>query len=306
MASREYENARREGRWADEPSGDTAGNSAQAAGRRERDAPRAWASEHQRAASDQFGGYGPGDDTFGRGTGGSYGSTSGGRASGSQSYGYASQRDDRLAGEVRDRGGAENLPRGYDRPDWGSRGASPQGREPGRQDADRNQNQDPGHMGYQGHQREFDPDYYQWRSEQMRKLDRDYEQWRQERYQKFSEEFNRWRSQRDAPASSSSAASSQPEPRGRSSRSNSAGGGSAGASDERNSSSRAEGSGSRPLPDAGSASAFGSPPAGGGRREAGASPGEKSGNETQARSPSGSSGSGGILSSLLGGGDKNK
>ncbi len=41
-----------------------------------------------------------------------------------------------------------------------------------------------------------DPDYQQWRTEQLRSLDNDYEAWRGERYKKFSEDFNTWRSSR--------------------------------------------------------------------------------------------------------------
>jgi len=41
-----------------------------------------------------------------------------------------------------------------------------------------------------------DPDYHQWRSEQLRNLDNDYQTWRSERYKKFSDEFNTWRSNR--------------------------------------------------------------------------------------------------------------
>lgn len=43
---------------------------------------------------------------------------------------------------------------------------------------------------------EFDPDYYQWRSEQMRALDDDYRAWRQERNGSFSDEFTAWRDER--------------------------------------------------------------------------------------------------------------
>lgn len=42
----------------------------------------------------------------------------------------------------------------------------------------------------------FDPDYHEWRAEQMRQLDKDYALWRQERYRKFAEEFETWRRQR--------------------------------------------------------------------------------------------------------------
>jgi len=44
--------------------------------------------------------------------------------------------------------------------------------------------------------RQFDPDYHQWRNEQIKNLDSDYDDWRRERYQKFSTDFNDWRSKR--------------------------------------------------------------------------------------------------------------
>ena len=47
-----------------------------------------------------------------------------------------------------------------------------------------------------GHHMQHDPDYHQWRSEQMRNLDNDYNEWRRERYKKFSEDFDQWRSSR--------------------------------------------------------------------------------------------------------------
>lgn len=53
----------------------------------------------------------------------------------------------------------------------------------------------------QGH---HDPDYQQWRTEQLRNLDNDYEAWRGERYKKFSDEFNTWRSNRPSQGSSQS------------------------------------------------------------------------------------------------------
>ena len=43
---------------------------------------------------------------------------------------------------------------------------------------------------------QFDPDYSQWRREQMKALDDDYHQWRQDRFKKFSDEFSNWRSSR--------------------------------------------------------------------------------------------------------------
>ena len=47
-----------------------------------------------------------------------------------------------------------------------------------------------------GRHMQHDPDYHQWRSEQMRNLDNDYSEWRKERYKKFSEDFDQWRSSR--------------------------------------------------------------------------------------------------------------
>lgn len=57
-------------------------------------------------------------------------------------------------------------------------------------------------QGQQGAQGHHDPDYQQWRQEQMRLLDEDYQSWRQERYQKFADDFNTWRSSRTQPSSS--------------------------------------------------------------------------------------------------------
>ncbi len=41
-----------------------------------------------------------------------------------------------------------------------------------------------------------DPDYLQWRGEQMRGLDDDYQAWREERYANFSNDFGEWRKNR--------------------------------------------------------------------------------------------------------------
>lgn len=43
---------------------------------------------------------------------------------------------------------------------------------------------------------EFDPDYHQWRRDQLQTLDNDYRQFRQERFKKFSDEFSSWRTSR--------------------------------------------------------------------------------------------------------------
>lgn len=50
---------------------------------------------------------------------------------------------------------------------------------------------------------QHDPDYHQWRSEQIRGLDNDYKAWRDERYSKFSSEFGEWRKGRKDSQSSS-------------------------------------------------------------------------------------------------------
>lgn len=57
--------------------------------------------------------------------------------------------------------------------------------------------------------RPYDPEYEQWREQQVRDLDEEYGQWRQERQKKFSDEFEQWRKNRQsgrqglAPAASS-------------------------------------------------------------------------------------------------------
>lgn len=43
----------------------------------------------------------------------------------------------------------------------------------------------------------FDPEYRQWRAEQIRALDEAYWKYRQERYRRFSEEFEQWRRSRE-------------------------------------------------------------------------------------------------------------
>ncbi|HEX5686197.1 MAG TPA: hypothetical protein VFY73_19385 [Ideonella sp.] len=63
------------------------------------------------------------------------------------------------------------------------------------------------------HDDQFDPDYHQWRNEQMRALDEDYRSWRQDRYKKFSTEFDQWRAERSrtsAPAGDTGKASDSP------------------------------------------------------------------------------------------------
>ena len=94
---------------------------------------------------------------------------------------------------------------------FGNYGGSARGRDPGptygRSSADDYQRPDNrdryGDNGYQGNfqqgqrgQAYHDPDYHQWRREQLDKLDRDYEEWRQHRYQRFADDFDTWRASR--------------------------------------------------------------------------------------------------------------
>ena len=66
-----------------------------------------------------------------------------------------------------------------------------------------------GHSGGQHH----DPDYHQWRNEQIRGLDNDYKAWREERYSNFSNEFGEWRKGRkDKQSASGSDTSSTGNP----------------------------------------------------------------------------------------------
>lgn len=129
---------------------------------------------------------------------GSYGASSGGRASGSQRYGYEHEPVYRAPPE----GGARPEEHGSyrsERPEHEGRADRP----------------DPSHR--------FDPDYHEWRAEQMRQLDKDYALWRQERYQKFAEEFETWRrhrfsgEQRPAPGARAGAAGPSFPPAARSS-----------------------------------------------------------------------------------------
>ena len=66
-----------------------------------------------------------------------------------------------------------------------------------------------GYGGQAGRQQHRDPDYHQWREEQLRMLDDDYDSWRKERYQKFSDEFNTWRSNRASRGGEASTGSAQ-------------------------------------------------------------------------------------------------
>jgi len=65
-----------------------------------------------------------------------------------------------------------------------------------------------------GYDDPLDPDYRQWRDEQMRALDRDYRDWRAERYKKFSEEFAQWRGSRGGSSGSDSSRSTSSQTSG--------------------------------------------------------------------------------------------
>ena len=71
--------------------------------------------------------------------------------------------------------------------------------------------------------RHSDPDYQQWRNEQLERFDDDFEAFRRERYGKFAEEFNTWRSSR-ANQKASSESSSAPASNASSSPGTTAGG----------------------------------------------------------------------------------
>ncbi len=55
--------------------------------------------------------------------------------------------------------------------------------------------QNPGLRGsdFSSHQDLLDPDYQQWRNDQVRSFDDDYRNWRQERFRRFSDDFTNWR-----------------------------------------------------------------------------------------------------------------
>ncbi|AKJ27708.1 major ampullate spidroin [Caldimonas brevitalea] len=64
------------------------------------------------------------------------------------------------------------------------------------------------------HHDHYDPDYHQWRNEQMRLLDDDYQAWRRERDQRHFSEFDEWRRARRAGMTGGDAAGERPRPEG--------------------------------------------------------------------------------------------
>jgi hypothetical protein len=135
------------------------------------------------ARSDSAGGYGPGSN---------FGSGNYGRADWNQGQGPRTWQDNqRFRNEGYGQSAADRYSGYSDSRDWQSQGPSDQDRY--------------GANGYQGNwqrgqgggQSYHDPDYHQWRSEQLSQLDRDYDEWRQHRYQRFADEFNDWRGNRN-------------------------------------------------------------------------------------------------------------
>lgn len=80
--------------------------------------------------------------------------------------------------------------------EWGNSGAPPWGRDDESFGSSPRSGQGRFGAAGQADPHRFDPDYDQWRSEQLRNLDDDYDAWRKDRYKKFSAEFNAWRSSR--------------------------------------------------------------------------------------------------------------
>lgn len=120
-----------------------------------------------------------------------YGGNQGGNQGG---YGGGYGRDERSSG--RGWGGA-----GYEGPGGYGGGYGYGQRDQDRYGQDRYGQGRSGYGGY-GSQEQFDPDYSQWRQEQMSTLDNDYRDWRQDRFKKFSDEFSTWRSGRTQAGSS--------------------------------------------------------------------------------------------------------
>ncbi|QHE87260.1 hypothetical protein [Hydrogenophaga sp. BPS33] len=142
----------------------------QASGQREWDEPHTRGGSYGGGQPSQWSDYGDQDREYGRREYGQYGLRDPGRSP-----------FERAGGLDRDYRGA-----GYAGP--GGYGGGYGGQDYGGQDRGR-------YGGGQQHQ-QFDPDYDQWRREQVRALDEDYNQWREDRFKKFSDEFSTWRNNR--------------------------------------------------------------------------------------------------------------
>ncbi len=113
---------------------------------------------------------------------------------------------------------------------WGSRERGGQGQRYGMGDErgdDRWNRQGYGQSAWQHEvergQHHMDPDYLQWREEQIRNLDADYQRYRQERYRKFADEFGLWRRSRESSSSPSGQGSTSQSPMSQSGMGQSAG-----------------------------------------------------------------------------------
>lgn len=177
---------------------------------------RAYGQQPQQNDFNRYGGQGRGNDfgsDYGSSRYGGPGASTYGGYGGGQQY-----QDDRSAWNRQQQGfdhgsGARQAGGGYGRDDYpagygnqqydAGYGLRPQGERHGRDrysegfygDASRFAH---GGLGQDGRSQgtRYDPDYEQWRNEQLRNLDNDYESWRGERYKKFSDDFNTWRSNR--------------------------------------------------------------------------------------------------------------
>lgn len=149
---------------------------------------------------------GHGEDYERSAAGSNYGDWSGSRSAQDERYrgGYGGQESGR---EDYHGGGHERQesrePGNYGRQDYGNSGrfGGGEGQYGMRRDMGSMHRQDDmawgrGEQGGSRHESEFDPDYLQWRNEQMRSLDEDYRSWRRDRFKKFSDEFSTWRGQR--------------------------------------------------------------------------------------------------------------
>jgi len=65
------------------------------------------------------------------------------------------------------------------------------------------------HQEHEREQHRFDPDYLQWRAEQIRNLDNDYFCYRRDRYKQFVQEFDSWRRNRESSSGASGSATAQ-------------------------------------------------------------------------------------------------
>ena len=128
-----------------------------------------------------WGGYGPNADRYGYRNQDRSGGQFMGDQQGYRGYGLQGGRSQASYG-------------GYGRYGDDGDGAGNWGASPGVGESARHDQR--GGWGQGGRERHFDPDYHQWREEQIRNLDTDYDDWRRERYGKFSDEFTTWRAGR--------------------------------------------------------------------------------------------------------------